>query len=84
MENTNLVQLILNFVADVIRYTVWPVAILVLLFVFRRPIVRLLDRFRRGGIKAGDKEFFLEADTLGKIRKEKPETGLDCKRLTSS
>jgi len=70
MENTDLVKLILKFIADVVQNAVWPVTILVMLSIFRQPIVRLLDRLKKGSIKAGNKEFFFEADTSGEVRKE--------------
>lgn len=52
----NWIELIAEFIVEIIHYAAWPVVILVVLLVFRKPIVSLLGRLKK--ISIGDK--FLE------------------------
>ena len=46
-------KMILDFIVEIVHHTVWPATVLLVLFVFRKHIVSLLQRIQRVGY--GDK-----------------------------
>jgi len=55
-DQMNWIELIAEFYIEIIHYAAWPAVVLVILLVFREPIVSLLGRLKKIGL--GDK--FLE------------------------
>lgn len=70
MNLVKLIELVSKFIVEVIHYTAWPTVILVVLLVFCKPIISLIERFKKVGIKHGDKEYFFEADAIMKHQKK--------------
>jgi hypothetical protein len=55
---------ILTFIAAIIKATAWPVAVVVIVLVFRKQLIALLSRIRKGKFASAEFEFEQGVETL--------------------